>query len=330
MAQTQTNVKLGQFLDTIKDKMELLNTSATKSQTNIAGLTQNINTIYTNLDQIKSIYNDVKNSNLNIDADTINIDSLAQKINTVTNLIIGSQAQSGGSNFELLNKLLNNNEFTNLINDTYNNIDNMAIKTEKISNNLDIINSNIDKLNTKISNINISQKDLDIIVNKINEIHNLLVNSNNLFELDLNNNKNNNKNNNNKNDNYTENLTENIFNDNVSNNKIKNDLYVKLKNKQRLLNFIDYINNFNDIDYYPLIKEIIQKLEKFLNSTQNIIKYVDKNKIYDELNKFKENNKLNIISNLEKINNNTNKINNLFNGIQAGGNNDTFFFQKIY
>jgi len=39
MAQTQTNVKLGQFLDTIKDKMELLNTSATKSQTNIAGLT---------------------------------------------------------------------------------------------------------------------------------------------------------------------------------------------------------------------------------------------------------------------------------------------------
>jgi len=73
------------------------------------------------------------------------------------------------------------------------------------------------------------------------------------------------------------------------------------------------------------MKDIIEKLSKFLDSAKKIIKYFNED-LYDEIELFKNNNKNNILFNLNKINENSIKINKLFDGIKNGGNN--FFLKK--
>ena len=328
----QKDIKLSDFLENLKKSLDFSSINVISNE-DFEILNKALENLKKNFVSLNTVFQEIKNIKLDLSIN-IPINETIGLMNNINYIIKGNKIGGSDDNQVLLNNLLNNDNFVNLLNNIYDNIQLTVYKTENIAKNLDIINTNIDNLDKKMSSNNISKNDIDNIINKINEIHNILINSNNIFDLtNINNNNNNDNNNDNNydnddNDDINNNLTENIFNDNLKNDKInKGVMYNKLMNKQKLLNIVEFINNYNNVNdiSFTLMKDIIEKLSKFLDSAKKIIKYFNED-LYDEIELFKNNNKNNILFNLNKINENSIKINKLFDGIKNGGNN--FFLKK--
>ena len=333
------NLSKKQDIVNINDNfLDILIKNITKLSNNIKEFVEKIVSMdnYDKVDNMQISYIDNLLKNISDNIDDI-IKNHFKDVSQPQNQQIPNKSQKGGNNH-----LLKNNNFINILNKTYKNIDDMVNKSQSIVFIIKDINNNLDNINNNIKKVddNYTKENIEKLVDSVKNLQNLLFINRNIFDLNIDDTKTINNSMNNLDE--EEGITESIFNNYNSNNNMKksisnnNNNFEKkidvsnISNQVKLEKLEENIKIYNDITNTDLINKIKEKLQIVLDSMKNINLKIKSEDIEKMINNFKNNNKSFILNNLNKVSQNVNELNKFF----QGGNGDkevkdnNFFLKK--